>query len=177
MKHDRQRAPLLAATALLLAGLCVGYAAADAPDQSGSELVGISPVDEREEPVKRNHMNLDLNVRNITFELGMDYQLRVECIVDPELEAPAMGGPTLLPDVSVTIIGAGECVWEAFYAQVSLDKENVFHFSARGRLDVVDSASRAKEYQAAGFTMSKDAENVTHYTKVLSVEQTMEREG
>lgn len=176
MKHDRQHGPLLAVTALLLAGLCVGYAAADTPDQSGSELIGVSSVDEMEKSVKRNDMNLDLDVWNVPFELGMDYQLRLNCIVDPELKAPEMGGPTLLPDVTVTMIGSGECVWDPFYAQVSLDKENVLHFSARGRLDVVDSADRAEEYQAAGFTVSKDTENVTHYTKVLSVEQTMERE-
>lgn len=177
MKRNQQRGPLLAATALLLAGLCVGYAAADTSDQSGSELIGVSSVDELEESVKRNNMNLDLDVWNVPFELGMDYQLRLNCIVDPELKAPEMGGPTLLPDVSVTLIGSGECVWDPFYTQVSLDKENMLHFSARGRLDVVDSANRAEEYQNAGFSASKDAENRTHYIKVLSVEQTVEREG
>ena len=168
MKRNQQRGPLLAATALLLAGLCVGYAAADeisvqAPDHSGSETVAMAGD----------------GVQRSVHDLGMGYELRVCCPIDPELEAPALGGPVVLREAYPEVVGTGTCTWEEYYTMVTLNKENELWFTAHGRLIVTDSVSRSEEYQAADFTpveIPNDTEGNMRYMKDVTVKQTMERE-
>lgn len=168
MKRNRQHGPLLAVTALLLAGLCVGYAAADqspvqVPDHSGSETVAMAGD----------------GVQSSIHDLGMGYELRVCCPIDPELEAPTLGGPIVLREAYPEAVGTGTCTWEEYYTTVTMNGENMLQFNARGRLIVTDSISRAEEYQAADFTpveIPGDTEGNMRYMKDVVVKRTMERE-